>query len=133
MQHPVRKAPYVYVTTEVEANYMIKKNPDPEKYAQLLQKVRANDGYCPCRIDHTQDTKCMCKQFLERDSEGFCKCRLYYKEARTKKAAEAYMTSTFTADEKRERELEKEFKKEDKLAKLEEKKAEIAAPDEDVE
>ena len=41
-------------------------------------------GYCPCRTERTEDTKCMCKEFREQikdpDFEGYCHCMLYYKE-----------------------------------------------------
>ena len=26
----------------------------------ILDKLKENDGYCPCRIEQTPDTKCMC-------------------------------------------------------------------------
>ena len=52
--------------------------------AEIREKVKANDGYCPCKIQHTPDTKCMCKEFREQvadpNYEGYCHCRLYYKE-----------------------------------------------------
>ena len=46
--------------------------------------VDANNGYCPCAIIKTDDTKCMCREFREQikdpDFEGYCHCYLYYKE-----------------------------------------------------
>lgn len=44
----------------------------------IKQAVKDNDGYCPCRISKTKDTKCMCKEFKEM-SEGICHCGLYQK------------------------------------------------------
>lgn len=41
--------------------------------------VRQNDGYCPCAIERTPDTKCMCKEFREQDAPGKCHCGLYEK------------------------------------------------------
>lgn len=35
--------------------------------------VDANDGYCPCAIEKTEDTKCMCKEFREME-KGVCHC-----------------------------------------------------------
>ncbi len=46
----------------------------------IAQAVRNNDGYCPCRIEKTTDTKCMCKEFREQES-GVCHCGLYKKES----------------------------------------------------
>jgi hypothetical protein len=40
--------------------------------------VDANDGYCPCMIDKTPDTKCPCKDFREQ-TEGQCFCGRYEK------------------------------------------------------
>ena len=113
---PEKKPEYKYVTTEVEAKYKIFMNPDIEKRAAIKERVMANDGYCPNRNGRSPENKCMCKQFQERDSEGFCKCRLYYKEERTKKAAAAYLSSTFEVNEKKEKELEKQMAKEEKAA-----------------
>ena len=48
---------------------------------KMLKAIRDNDGYCPCRIQKTEDTKCLCKEFLGME-EGTCHCGLYtkYKE-----------------------------------------------------
>lgn len=119
IKKPAKKEGYKYVTSEVEAAYRVKMNPDPEKYATIKEKVHANNGYCPSRSEKSPDTHCMCKQFKERDSEGWCKCRLFYKEARTPKDAADYMNSTFTANEKREKELEKQLVADEKRAKKE--------------
>jgi hypothetical protein len=109
------KPKYQYVTTEVEAAYMIKRNPDPEKFKKLNDAVLANNHFCPARTDKVPENKCMCKQFLNRDSEGFCKYKLFYKEARTKKAAEAYLNAEVVFNEKKEKEIEKQFEKEQKV------------------
>ena len=57
---------------------MIKINEDIEYVAKVKQKLEANDGYCPCKLEKTPDTKCMCKEFREQ-KEGFCHCGLYIK------------------------------------------------------
>ena len=35
--------------------------------------------YCPCSLERTDDTVCMCKEFREMD-KGICHCQLYIKE-----------------------------------------------------
>jgi hypothetical protein len=40
--------------------------------------VRLNDGYCPCAVFKTPDTKCICKEFREQES-GVCHCGRYEK------------------------------------------------------
>lgn len=49
-----------------------------ELVEEIRKQLKENDGYCPCRIDKTPDTKCMCKEFLEM-KEGECHCGLYVK------------------------------------------------------
>ena len=59
-------------------------NPDKEEVARVKEGLKRTGGYCPCRVFRTEDYKCMCKEFKEQiadpDFEGFCHCRLYYKE-----------------------------------------------------
>lgn len=57
---------------------MITQNPDKDFYKEITQKVKDNDGYCPCALVKTPDTKCMCKEFKEQ-KEGFCHCKRFYK------------------------------------------------------
>ena len=56
----------------------IKVNSDKELVDIIRQKLKENDGYCPCRLHKTEETKCICKEFLEQ-SEGECHCGLYVK------------------------------------------------------
>ena len=51
---------------------------DPVKKKEILDALKANDNYCPCRGEKTPDTKCMCKEFREQKS-GPCHCGLYIK------------------------------------------------------
>lgn len=52
---------------------------DDVRHAEEVKKaLRKNDGYCPCRIDKTPETKCICKEFMEQES-GECLCGLYVK------------------------------------------------------
>lgn len=53
-------------------------NPDKDLVKTIREKLKANDGYCPCRLIKNEDTKCICKQFLEQE-EGECHCGLYIK------------------------------------------------------
>lgn len=53
-------------------------NPDKELVKTIREKLKANDGYCPCRLVKNEDTKCICKEFLEQ-VEGECHCGLYIK------------------------------------------------------
>lgn len=58
-------------------------NPDTEVVNSIKEGLKIKGGYCPCRIEKNEDTKCICKEFREQmndpDFEGFCHCRLYYK------------------------------------------------------
>ena len=57
---------------------VIKVSEDKELVERIRQRLKENDGYCPCRLKKTGDTKCICKEFLEQQS-GECHCGLYYK------------------------------------------------------
>ena len=56
----------------------IRINPDKEFVAKLREQIRINEGYCPCGVARTPDTKCMCKEFRDME-EGTCHCGLYIK------------------------------------------------------
>ena len=56
----------------------IKINPDKEFVREMRKAIKDNNGYCPCKLEHTPDTKCMCKEFREME-EGTCHCGLYIK------------------------------------------------------
>ncbi len=55
-----------------------------EKIVQTIKEgLKKTGGYCPCRLERTEDNKCMCKEFKDQikdpDFEGYCHCMLYYK------------------------------------------------------
>ena len=41
--------------------------------------IAENDGYCPCAVAKTPDTKCKCRDFREQKEPGPCHCGLYLK------------------------------------------------------
>lgn len=51
---------------------------DIEKKKEILQALKNNMGYCPCRLDHILENKCMCQEFRNQE-EGICHCGLYIK------------------------------------------------------
>ncbi len=58
-------------------------NPDKDVVAAIKEGLKKTGGYCPCRVQHTEENKCICKEFREQmndpEFEGFCHCMLYYK------------------------------------------------------
>ena len=58
-------------------------NPDAEVVRSVREGLERTGGYCPCRLERTEATKCMCREFREQVAdpsfEGFCHCMLYYK------------------------------------------------------
>ena len=58
-------------------------NPDAEIVRTIRQGLKERGGYCPCRLEKSEDNKCMCREFREQikdpEYEGFCHCMLYYK------------------------------------------------------
>ena len=61
----------------------VRLNEDKKLVEMLKEGLRKKDGYCPCRLEKTEDNKCMCREFREQiadpDFEGYCHCKLYYK------------------------------------------------------
>ena len=61
----------------------VRLNEDKEIVKMIKEGLKAKGGYCPCRLERTEDNKCICKEFKEQiadpDFEGYCHCRLYYK------------------------------------------------------
>ncbi len=61
----------------------IRLNPDKAVVATIKAGLKEKGGYCPCRLEKTEDNKCMCKEFRDQikspDFEGYCHCMLYYK------------------------------------------------------
>lgn len=57
----------------------IKFNPDKEVVKAIRKQLKENDGYCPCQLIRTSDSKCMCKAFREQTTPGECHCGLYIK------------------------------------------------------
>lgn len=45
----------------------------------IKELVDANDGYCPCMVHKTPDTKCICKDFREQATTGPCHCGRFMK------------------------------------------------------
>ena len=62
----------------------IRYNEDAEVVARLRAALLKRDLQCPCRLQKIEDNVCMCKEFRDQiadpEFEGYCHCRLYYKE-----------------------------------------------------
>ena len=58
-------------------------NPDAEVVKVVKEGLKQKGGHCPCVLEISEDTKCMCKEFREQindpEFEGYCHCMLYYK------------------------------------------------------
>ena len=62
----------------------IRYNENEEIVKLVKEGLEKTGGYCPCRREQTDDTKCICTEFKEQikdpNFEGYCHCMLYYKE-----------------------------------------------------
>ena len=58
-------------------------NENKEIVERVKEGLKRTGGYCPCRLDRTEDNICMCREFREQirnpHFEGYCHCQLYYK------------------------------------------------------
>ena len=61
----------------------VRLNDNKEPVAKIKEGLEKKGGYCPCRLEKTEDNKCICREFREQmadpDFEGYCHCMLYYK------------------------------------------------------
>lgn len=61
----------------------IRLNENEEIVRVVREGLKKRGGYCPCRREDSEDTKCICREFREQmndpDFEGYCHCMLYYK------------------------------------------------------
>lgn len=62
----------------------VRLNDDAATVARVKEGLKRTGGYCPCRMERTPENKCVCEEFKAQISdpefEGFCHCKLYYKE-----------------------------------------------------
>lgn len=62
----------------------IRLNEDRETVARVKEGLKHTGGYCPCRLERKPEYKCVCEEFKAQIQdptfEGYCHCRLYYKE-----------------------------------------------------
>lgn len=58
-------------------------NADAGIVSAVREGLKLKGGYCPCKLEISADTRCICKEFrdlLEDDNwSGYCHCLLYYK------------------------------------------------------
>lgn len=61
----------------------VRLNEDKSVVDAIKKGLEKTGGYCPCRVQRTEENKCVCKEFKEQiadpEFEGYCHCRLYYK------------------------------------------------------
>ena len=43
---------------------------------KIIERIKINDGFCPCVTERNEDTLCPCKDY--RENSG-CHCSLYIK------------------------------------------------------
>ena len=61
----------------------VRLNEDKELVAAVKEGLKRTGGYCPCRLQRTEENKCICSKFRAQiddpNFEGYCHCMLYYK------------------------------------------------------
>ena len=59
-------------------------NKNKEIVELIKEGLKKTGGYCPCRLSRKEEYKCMCEEFkaqiADPNFEGYCHCKLYYKE-----------------------------------------------------
>lgn len=61
----------------------IRLNENAEVVQTVKEGLKRTGGYCPCRLEQTEATKCICDEFkmqmADPEFEGYCHCLLYFK------------------------------------------------------
>ena len=61
----------------------VKLNENKEIVADIREGLKRTGGYCPCRLQRTEENKCICQEFKEQiadpEFEGYGHCMRYYK------------------------------------------------------
>ena len=61
----------------------VRLNDDKDLVAAVKEGLRRTGGFCPCKLELNEDTRCICREFREQiadpEYEGYCHCMLYYK------------------------------------------------------
>lgn len=58
----------------------VKQTDDKELLQEILKQLKENNYYCPCALDKSPETKCMCKNFrdqIDKQEPGECDCGRY--------------------------------------------------------
>ena len=62
----------------------VRLNEDKEMVQMIKDGLKRTSGYCPCRLERTEENKCICKEFRDQIADpafqGYCHCMLYYKD-----------------------------------------------------
>jgi ferredoxin-thioredoxin reductase catalytic subunit len=68
---------------ELDLPENVRLNDDADFVKNMLIALEKRNGYCPCRLQRTEENKCICQEFKDQiadpDFEGYCHCMLYYK------------------------------------------------------
>ena len=61
----------------------VRLNEDKEMVARIKEGLKMKNGHCPCKLEISPATKCVCQEFKDQiadpNFEGYCHCMLYYK------------------------------------------------------
>lgn len=69
----------VWLIMRDKKHLIIKTNDNEEVVREVRSALKKNDGYCPCKVEHKRENRCICKEFREQQVEGECHCGLYKK------------------------------------------------------
>ena len=62
----------------------VRLNEDKEIVKMVKDGLKRTGGYCPCRLERTEENKCICKEFRDQiavpNYQGYCHCLLYSKD-----------------------------------------------------
>ena len=56
----------IYLKKKGSENMAVRLNEDKEMVASIKEGLKRTGGYCPCRLQRTEENKCICKEFREQ-------------------------------------------------------------------
>jgi len=62
----------------------VRLNEDTQMVKMIQDGLKRTGGYCPCRLERTEENRCICNEFRQQIADpsykGYCHCMLYYKD-----------------------------------------------------
>ena len=84
LRQSIRPSGWVDFSQRGKGQMAVRLNENQEMVRTIREGLKKTGGYCPCRLERSEDNKCICKEFRDQIADpsykGYCHCMLYYKD-----------------------------------------------------